>query len=485
VNRQQLQMRPVDVEKLVGEDHPVRAIWELVGQLDLRSYYEEVQAVEGKAGRDAYDARLLISLWIYACSQGVGSGRELSRLCGYHPAYQWLTGMEVVNYHTLCDFRVKHDKGLKEIFTQILGVLSAEELITLERVTHDGTRIKANASSKSFRREKRIRAHLKAAREQVERMGDPRSEDVSARVEKARQRAARERKERLEKAAKELKEIQAGKTEEEKDEARVSMTDPQARVMKQSNGGWAPSYNVQITTDAKNTLIVGVRVSQSGSDNGELASGIETVEGNMKQRPSQVVVDGGYLSRENIVAMAERGIDLIAPLAEENDRSRSRLKALGITPDFYAGAFKYNATEDYYTCPMGKTLRFVHKSKLVGRTNYRYEAETTDCQSCHAKKECSPQSKKGRTIIRGVDEPLVASFYQKMETEEAKAISKQRGQVAEFPNAWIKEKIGLRQFRLRGRVKTEMEARWACLTYNIQQWIRLCWLPRLADGLVR
>jgi hypothetical protein len=66
-----------------------------------------------------------------------------------------------------------------------------------------------------------------------------------------------------------------------------------------------------------------------------------------------------------------------------------------------------------------------------------------------------------------------------METDEAKAIYRQRGEVAEFPNAWIKSKFGLRQFRLRGLVKVGMEALWACLTYTIKLWIRLRWKPRL------
>lgn len=63
----------------------------------------------------------------------------------------------------------------------------------------------------------------------------------------------------------------------------------------------------------------------------------------------------------------------------------------------------------------------------------------------------------------------------KMQTEEAKQIYKQRGQTAEFPWAWIKEKLGLRRFRVRGLMKAGLETIWACVTYNIQQWIRLRW----------
>ena len=483
INREQMVLRPMDVEQLVPEDHEVRAIWEFVGQLDLSRYYEEVEAVEGEAGRAAWDPRLKISLWIYAYSKGVSSGREISRLCESDSAYQWLTGMEAVNYHTLCDFRVRHKEGLDELFINVLGLLSAEGLITLERVMHDGTKVKACASADTFRREERIRAHLEGAREQVKQMGDPGvSEEVGPRVAKARQRAAREKQERLEKALEELEKVRALKSsQEEKKEARVSMSDPEARVMKQSDGGFAPSYNVQITTDAKEKVIAGVGVSQCGSDYGELVGAEERVEETMGCAPGQMVVDGGFVSRENILAMDEKGIDLIGSMGGGVAQSAGQMKRRGVDPSFYPEAFHYDALSDTYRCPAGKILRPDGQEKRPGRTNYRYRGLAVDCQRCSFKKKCCPQNKAmGRTIVRGVDDPVVVAHIKKMEGEEAKGIYRQRGAVAEFPNAWIKDKIGLRQFRLRGLIKVSMEVLWACLTYNIKQWIRLCWRPQWA-----
>jgi transposase len=232
IDRKQLVLRPVDVERLIEDDHPARAIWELVGQLDLSRYYAPIKVVEGDAGRSATDPRLLISLWLYAYSRGVSSARELSRLCQYEPACQWLTGMEVINHHTLSDFRVDHKAALDDLFMQLLGVLSAEGLVTLEQVMHDGTKVRANAGVDTFRREQRLRAHLEAARAQVEAMGDPRSEEVTKRVAAARQRGLRERRQRLEEALKELEKMRAAKSDEEaKQQAGVSMSDPQARVI--------------------------------------------------------------------------------------------------------------------------------------------------------------------------------------------------------------------------------------------------------------
>jgi transposase len=484
INRDQLVLRPMDVERLVPEDHEVRAVWEFVGRMDLRGYYEEIDAVEGGAGRCAMDPRLMISLWIYAYSKGVSSAREISRLCESDSAYQWLTGIEAINYHTLSDFRVDHKEALDELFTQVLGLLSAEGLISLERVMHDGSKIKACASADTFRREEKIRAHLGAACQQVEQMGDPRwAEEVSPRVAKARQRAVRERQQRLEMALQELEKVRGSKSgAEAKEQARVSMSDPEARVMKQPDGGYAPSYNVQISTDAKERVIVGVGITQSGSDYGELVAAAEKVEQNMGETPDQMVVDGGLISRENILAMGEREIDLIGSMGEHGAaQSVGQMDRRGVDPGFRPENFRYDVLNDTYTCPAGNVLKNEGKEEQPGRTNYKYRARGTDCQACSFKQKCCPQNGvKGRCIVRGVNAPGVAAFMAKMETEEAKAIYRQRGAVAEFPNAWIKDKIGLRQFRLRGLVKVGMEALWACLTYNIKQWIRLCWRPQWA-----
>src|SRR5512136_241923 len=211
INRQQLLLRPVEVEKLVDLDHPVRAIWELVGRLNLEPFYVEVESVEGVAGRPVWDPQLLISLWIYAYQDGVSSAREIARFCEYHPAYQWLTGLEVVNYHTLADFRIRHKEALDQLFIEVLGVLSHEGLITLERVMHDGTKVKACASSKSFPRKATLEDHLRLGREQVEQMGDQESEESSQRVAKARERSLREKQQLLEKALRTLEQMEASR----------------------------------------------------------------------------------------------------------------------------------------------------------------------------------------------------------------------------------------------------------------------------------
>jgi transposase len=189
VNRRQLVMGTMDVESLIEEDHSARSIWELVGRLDLSRYYAEMGSVEGRAGRDHTDPQVLISLWLYAYSRGISSAREVARRCEYEPAFQWLCALEPISYHTLSDFRSDQKAGLDDLFVQVLGMLSAEGLITLERVTLDGSKIKANAGGNTFRRKEKLQAHLQLAREQVRQM----EEQAAQEEQMARRRVAARR----------------------------------------------------------------------------------------------------------------------------------------------------------------------------------------------------------------------------------------------------------------------------------------------------
>ena len=471
INRQQMSWRAVDVEKLIGEDHPARAIWTLVGQLDLRQFYEGIESSAEEGGRPAFDPRLLISLWVYAYSQGIGSAREVARRCEFDPAFQWLTGLDEVNYHTLSDFRVEKQEELDELFTQVLAALSKEGLITLEQVMQDGTKIKALASTRSYQREGTIQGHLERARQRVEEMGDPRNEEASPKAKQAQARARREQQERLESALEELQKLQERKSgEKAKSDTRVSTSDPQARVMHHSDGGLSLSYNAQISTDAAHGLIVGVAVTQAANDYGQLLPAVDRIEERLEKEPQQMVADAGYTTRDNIEQMAERGIDFLGSMAWENVPSGTS------TPKrLPPSAFVYDAERDVYVCPEGKLLGYDGRhTEQAGLIQYRYSAEMHDCRTCARKPQCCPENqKRGRSIMRLEESKALLAFRRQIATNEARMQYRRRSQVAEFCHAWIKSKLGLRQFHVRGLVKVQMEMLWACLTYHLQHWIRL------------
>jgi len=495
VNRQQMILRAVDVERLIEPEHAARAIWKLVGGLDLSAFRAEIEVVEGEAGRPAYDPWLLISLWIYADSEGVSSAREVARRCEYHPAYQWLTGCEGVNHPSLSDFRVEHQAALDELFAQVLAVLRGEGMITLERMMQDGTKVKAAASPASFHREGTLRQHLEEAGERVRQMGDPQQDQAeqSARQRKAQERAAQEKLQRLEQSLEELQKVRAEAEATDPAKCRASETEPEARKMKQpGGGGFAPSYNVQLMTDAAQDIIVGVQLVQAHNDQGQLEAGVEEVQRQTGVVPPQAVVDEGYVSRATVLEMDKRGVDLMGGGSLEEGkyaaRSQQNWQKRGVSAEFYPPQFVYDAARDLYVCPVGQELphRSV-KDDRAGVRRHRYQAAPSPCRTCPHQAQCCPvkpdQRVKGRMIVRTENVPVVAAYVEKMKTPEAQAIYRERKRVAEFPNLCLKEKLGLRRFRVRGLVKATCEALWACLTYNIQQWVRLRWRPNLAAAM--
>jgi len=482
INRNQLVLRTVDVEKLVEADHLVRAIWELVGRLDLSGYTAEVKSVAGVAGRPTYDPRLLISMWVYAYSQRISSARELERRCPYDPALQWLTGMDVVNHHSLADFRVEHAQALDKLFAQVLAALRSEGLIDSEGVVvHDGTKVAAWASGKSFHREETLRAHLEAARQRVQEMGDPGQEECSRGAAAARARAAREEMERLVLALQEIQKVQAApQAKAEPGERRASETEPEARIMKESNGGCGPCHNVQIYTDPAQGIIVAASVTQACNDQHEVVPAIEEIKRQTGQAPEHLVVDEGYTTRENILQAADLGVDLIGGGMEPNAQAVARrLQKRGIDPAFYPDKFPYDAASDTCRCPQGKPLAYeTTKRDRVGVERRVYKAAAKDCRQCAFRQFCKP-GQAGRRIQRSQNVPLVAEYVAKMQTPAAQDLYRLRGPVAEFSNLWLKSKLGLWQFCVRGLPKVRCELLWACLTYNIQQWFRLRWKVRL------
>jgi transposase len=241
-------------------------LWQITGELNVRQFYAPIKSLADGPGRSCFDPRLLICVWLYGYSRGIGSARELARQIEIDPALQWLTGLDTINHHTLSDFRVDHKHALDELFAQVLGVLLHEGLITLERVTQDGTKIKAaRAAMGSFRTSAQIQQHIEVARQHVAALDG--EQEAVGRQAGARMRAARERAERLECALQELEALRASKKKNRKGFVpKVSETEPEARVMRNNEGGFAASYNAQISTDAKHGLIVCAALSNDVND---------------------------------------------------------------------------------------------------------------------------------------------------------------------------------------------------------------------------
>lgn len=317
--RRQLELRPSCLEDLLPDDHRARSLWDAVEELDLSAFYAHVGSREGAAGRPAIDPKILVALWLYATSDGVGSARELARLCELHDAYRWLCGGVSVNHHTLSDFRVSREKALDELMTQVLGILTHEGLLRLRRVAQDGMKVRASAGAASFRRRGSLNECLREAREQVRETKRQLASEggrETKRLAAARVRAAQERHNRVKHALNQLHKAAAIQAKEDAKQARASTSDPESRVMRMADGGWRPAFNVQLATDVESRAIVGVQVTNAGNDMHALEPMLAEIARRTGRLPKEHLVDGGYRRLESIETTETSGVKVYAPLQQ-------------------------------------------------------------------------------------------------------------------------------------------------------------------------
>ncbi len=327
--RMQVVWKAECVDDLLPADHPTRAVWAVVCGLDLAAFHEPIKARQGVSGRDATDPRMLVALWLQASLRGVGSARELERLCRESRPYQWLCGEVTVNHHLLSDFRVGHAAALDALFTDVIATLVKKGLVKVKQVSQDGLRVRASAGSSSFRRTTTLTKLQQEAAEHVRQLrallDDPeKSAGWSAKKKKAMERAARERRQRVEAAVALIPKLQARqeraakrlsdkqKTEQQK-QPRASTTDAQASRMKMSDGGYRPAVNVQLAADTESRAIVGVDVTNEGVDYEQSEPMRRQVEQRTGHAVGQHLYDGGFVKTKTIERADAAGVTVYAP----------------------------------------------------------------------------------------------------------------------------------------------------------------------------
>jgi transposase len=162
IDRQQI-LPPMTLDQVIEPDHPARSVWRFVQGLDLTPLYQRIASREHSAGRPASDPRVLVALWLYAILYRVVSARRLADLCTYHNAFLWLRGGVPVNHHMLSDFLVEHLDFLKQLFIHSVKVLREEGLVDLHRVGQDGIRVRASAGAASFHCQATLQRQLEEA----------------------------------------------------------------------------------------------------------------------------------------------------------------------------------------------------------------------------------------------------------------------------------------------------------------------------------
>lgn len=299
-------------EDTLPPDHRARLLWRVVETLDLSGFTSDARAVEGRQGRAVLSTRMLLTLWLYAIRQGIGSAREIARLIHSEDAFRWVVGDVSVGHTKVSEFRVLHRAALDKVFSDVLASLLHKGLLSLDRVAQDGTRVRASASAPSFRREasllecrEQAALHVKAVFAEAD---DP---TVTAGEHLAREAAALDYQRRVEEALTTVHELQA----EGKDKPRASTTDAEARVMKMPDGGYRPGYNVQLATAGSEMggprTIVGVRVTNVGSDMGSITPMLADIEARTAQLPRVLLADANHAKHACIVHATRRGVEVL------------------------------------------------------------------------------------------------------------------------------------------------------------------------------
>lgn len=380
-NRQQVELRPMNLESLLPSGHRARLVWAWVEQQDLSGIYATIKVREGGVGRSAIAPEILFALWLYATLDGLGNGREIARLVMTHDAYRWISGGIQVNYHSLTDFRVAHGKVFDEMLSTSLAALLAAGAVKLKRVAQDGMRVRASAGAASFRRRgtleeclQRARARVQALKEQS--AGDPAQD--SRRAQAARERAQRGIEERVQKALARLPELEQAKRRGggKAEDARASTTDAEASVMKMADGGFRPAYNTQFASDCASQVIVGVDVVSAGSDMAQLAPMVDQVQGRCGRAPAQWLVDGGYPAHEQIEAVADQTV-VYAPVPEPRAKKDAQgNKIEEAQPD------KHQPKPDDSTAVANWRVRM---GQTEAQDLYRDRAATAECVNAQAR----------------------------------------------------------------------------------------------------
>lgn len=417
-DRFQMVFEPICLDDLVPVEHRVRQIWAFVQKMDTTALEDRIGSRLGHVGAPAIEPRLLLALWLYAYLNGIGSARELDRLCKEHNAYRWLCGRVGVNYHTLSDFRVQTGEFLDTMLTEMIAAMVKSGVVDGSEIVQDGTKVRAAAGSSSFRREatlEKLKEEALAHIEQIKAQADDPA--LNARVKAARERAARERAARVDAALAAMKQIKENKEsskakqgnhDKAKAEPRASTTDADARKMRMSDGGTRPAYNVQLGTDAKSRAIVGVQVTTQGNDQGLSESMRRHVEERTGVNVSEHLADAGYISKAVIEREELAGVACVMPL---------------------------------------------------------------------------PINRKGEvSTSQPSDGPGVAQWRQRMQTDEAKARMKERGGIAETPNAELKMQRGMDRMVVRGIEKVKAVMLLGAIVYNLthfaEVWIGQPLVPR-------
>ena len=456
------------------------------------SDWESVYTLEG-AGRPPLRPRYVAGCLIYGLIKGVRSLRELEEATRMRQDFMWLLDGQTVDHTTLCQFRLRFDGKIADLFKQLNRRAASENKLTLEELLIDGARMRADSDRHGARTAKALEAKLEVLDAQMAEAlrALPEETETLAESTKALEERMRELDERRRKIVRALEVARArDQAKQSKDGSqatavRVSVTDPDAHVMPNKEGGYAPNYTPVLAVDGKNGLIAAACVAEG---NGEAAAVAPLMKQAREMAPTdveRVLCDSGFTSGSNLQQLSHDGVAVYAPAAQVSPNGNPALRPDPTEPvpeaaraalPMHGGqldraAFIYDAEHDVYRCPMGREMplaRTLQRQTPEGAVSVG-EYRCIDCTECPLAEPCVRGSAGRRTIRRDAYEPFREELARRMQADQAKGIYARRAPIGEGVFANLKRNMGIRRFTRRGRARVGAELLWICIAYNLRK----------------
>jgi transposase len=478
-SRDQAWLLPPTLNDFLPQDHPARFVAMFVDAAQEREG-EGWRELEGDLqgdplGAPAYHPHALLSIWVYGFMTGVRSSRKLEAACRDQIPYLWLSGNQRPDHNTLWRFYQAHRQAMRALLKRTVRVAVGAGLVDLALQAVDGTKVGASAArdrtldapglGRLLKRTEKAIAALEAENATGGDAPPPRLPEalVEQRVLRQQVKAALEQ------------------VREEEGPRRVSLTDPDARLLKTSGGGgFVTGYNAQAMVSPltlgqeQGMLITAVDVVADGDDHPQLQRMIALAAEHILHRVKDqggvtTLADAGYYSGANLQACAQGGQQVLMPAPQEGKRERN---------PYHKDHFVHNMATDTYRCPQGQTLAFGGAQRHQdGYTVRVYQAAGKVCLGCPAFGQCT-QDRRGRRLRVGDYEQVHQRHREMMQTEAAKARYRRRKELVEPVFGMIKEQQSGRRFLLRGLANVQAEWSLLAVGLNLRSLCR-AWKARL------
>jgi len=501
IDRRQVLLFSPTLDESLSKDHPVRLYWEILQELDWSAWEARY---DGRRGQPPIHPRILAGAILYGLSKGIRSSRQLEDACLNRMDFVWLVEGRQIDHSTFAAFRTRFAQELKELFVQLGRIAMELGYLKLVEIATDGTRMRANSRRHGTATAETIEEKLAELRQQMEEvLAKAEQEDAREDTEFGKDgspnrlpkqlRSLQKRKVVLKRALEAAQSVDAARRKEgNKNPAKIPLTDPDSRVIPNKQGAYEPNYTPVLTADGETGWIVDGEVIHENTEAAVQSAAVARIKESFGKYPETAMGDAAYGASENVVALEEKGIELLTPMesrepgegnpAKRDDPSQpvpeaewEKLSLRSHTKRLDRTAFVYDREADCYWCPQGRQLKYWHTKRaerVTGTVIYRVY-RCVDCDDCPLARLCKDKKTKRRTIKRNQHEEMLQHVAERMATEEAQKRYRRRAWIAETPFAIIKAVMGIRRFMLRGLEKVNIEWTWICSAFNLKKLVQL------------